>query len=212
LVAALTACAPAVTQARSAALPDGSERTLPASAAILGDGFVDALPAPGGTMSPSPSSYDDVAPPAGYRVVLLRQGDGPETTTVVDAVTAWADEHGVALETVTVVDRAHQVDGIVAAIDRKADLVVAAGPELVDALALVTASHLDAQFLLVGAQLPEPTDNVTAAIWPGADTRGSEIAGDLPDPSAFSATQARKAVQAGVASVLAGLTGFVVEV
>jgi len=35
---------------------------------------------------------------------------------------------------------------------------------LVDALALVTASHLDQKFLVVGAQLPEPTVNVTAAI------------------------------------------------
>lgn len=193
-------------------LPDGSERTLPPDAAILGDGFVTELPAPGGTLSPTPSSYEDVAPPAGYRAVLLRQGDGPETTTVADAVTAWAAEHDVALETVTVPDRAHQVDGIVAAMDRRADLILAAGPELVDPLAVVTASHLDTQFLLVGAQLPEPTDNVTAAVWTGADTRGSEIAGERTDPSAFSAAKATEAVRAGVASVLAGLTGFVVEV
>jgi hypothetical protein len=43
--------------------------------------------------------------------------------------------------------------------------VISAGNALVDALALVTASHVDQQFLVVGAQLPEPTVNVTAAIW-----------------------------------------------
>ncbi|QAY69648.1 hypothetical protein [Xylanimonas protaetiae] len=76
LAVALTvaACAPAVTPAATPALPDGSERTLPPSAAILGDGFAASLPAPGGTMTPTPSSYDDVTPRDGYHVVLLRQG------------------------------------------------------------------------------------------------------------------------------------------
>jgi hypothetical protein len=52
------------------------------------------------------------------------------------------------------------VDGIVEAMDRAPDLVICAGSALVDALALVTASHLNQQFLVVGAQLPEPTVNV----------------------------------------------------
>jgi hypothetical protein len=48
------------------------------------------------------------------------------------------------------------------------DLIVATGRELVDAVALITASHLDQQFLLIGRQLPEPTASVTAAICRGA--------------------------------------------
>jgi hypothetical protein len=68
------------------------------------------------------------------------------------------------------------VDRIVEAMDLTPDLVICAGHALVDALALVTASHLDQQFLVVGAQLPEPTVNVTAAIWRGASSRGREVA------------------------------------
>ncbi|EOD67187.1 hypothetical protein [Amycolatopsis vancoresmycina] len=43
------------------------------------------------------------------------------------------------------------------------DLIISTGKDLVDALALVTASHLDRQFLVLGAELAEPTANVTAA-------------------------------------------------
>jgi hypothetical protein len=73
------------------------------------------------------------------------------------------------------------------------DLVICAGNALVDALALVTASHLDQQFLVVGAQLPEPTVNVTAAIWRGASSRGGEV----PDTARRSIrTRSRPTMQA----------------
>jgi hypothetical protein len=68
------------------------------------------------------------------------------------------------------------VDAIVDAMEWRPDLVICAGHALVDALALVTASHLEQQFLVVGAQLPESTVNVTAAIWRGASSRGREVA------------------------------------
>jgi hypothetical protein len=214
--AALLLAAGLALTAGACASPDdwSSPRPAPTAVGSLGPGFIgaDASPAPAATISPSPGSWDDVRPPEGYRVVLLAEGDGPETTTVADAVTRWAHEHDVSLKTVTVADREHQVDGIVEAMELGPDLVVTAGPDLVDALALVTAHHLDRQFLVLGAQLPEPTDNVTAAVWPGADTRGSEVAGETPDPTAFSREQADAAVRAGVASVLSGLRGVVVAV
>jgi uncharacterized protein YcbX len=79
--------------------------------------------------------------------------------------------------------------------DLRPDLVICAGNALVDALALVTASHLDQQFLVVGAQLPEPTVNVTAAVW----------------RDAFTTEDAGAAIRAGVASVLNDLTGIVIS-
>ena len=66
------------------------------------------------------------------------------------------------------------------------------------------------QFLVVGAQLPEPTVNVTAAIWQGASSRGREVA---DPPSSFDAGAfprvVNAAIQSGAASVLSDLTGRV---
>jgi len=144
----------------------------------LGPGFIDpaAPPPPEGMIRPRPGSWDAVRPPRGYRVVLLTAGDDRATTTLVRAVRQWANVEHLTLETVAVREPDVFVDGIVEAIDLRPDLVICAGNALVDVLALVTASHLDQQFLVVGAQLPEPTVNVTAAIWRGASSRGGEVA------------------------------------
>jgi hypothetical protein len=180
----------------------------------LGPGFIDpaAPPPPEGTIRPRPGSWDAVHPPRGYRVVLLTAGDDPATTTLVTAVKQWAGAEDVRLTTVAV--RAGGfVDGIVEAMDSGPDLVICAGNALVDALALVTASHLDQQFLVVGAQLPEPTVNVTAAIWRGAASRGAEVPDTASsfDPDAFTPAHAGAAIRAGVASVLSDLTGIVIS-
>jgi hypothetical protein len=180
---------------------------------VLGSGFIDpaAPPAPEATIKPKPGSWDAVRPPRNYRVVLLTAGDDPATRTLVTAVKQWAKAEHVRLETVATAE-AKTVDGIVEAIDRRPDLVVCAGNSLVDALALVTASFLDQQFLVVGAQLPEPTVNVTAAIWRGASSRGGEIPDTASsfDPDAFTPEHAGAAIRAGVASVLSDLTGIVI--
>ena len=180
----------------------------------LGPGFIDpaAPPPPEGTITPRPGSWDAVHPPRGYRVVLLTAGDDPATRTLVTAVRQWASAEQVSLETIAVMKR-KAVDGIVEAMQLRRDLVVCAGNPLVDALALVTASHLDQQFLVVGAQLPEPTVNVTAAIWRGAASRGAEVPDTASsfDPDAFTPEHAGAAIRAGVASVLSELTGIVIS-
>jgi hypothetical protein len=143
--------------------------------------------------------------------VLLTAGDDPPTTTLVRAVHQWARAEQVRFDTVAVTPP-KAVDGIVEAMNLEPDLVICAGSALVDALALVTASHLEQQFLVVGAQLPEPTVNVTAAIWRGASSRGREVpdtAASL-DPAAFTPERADAAIRAGVASVLSDLTGIVI--
>jgi hypothetical protein len=180
----------------------------------LGSGFFDpaAPPPPEGMIRPKPGSWDAVHPPRGYRVVLLTAGDDHPTTTLVTAVKQWAHAEHVRLETVAVTEPDGFVDGIVEAMDRRPDLVICAGPALVDALALVTASHLDQQFLVIGAQLPEPTVNVTAAAWRGASSRGREAPSTASsfDPDAFTPEHAGAAIRAGVASVLSELTGIVI--
>jgi basic membrane lipoprotein Med (substrate-binding protein (PBP1-ABC) superfamily) len=179
-------------------------------------GFTDAAapPAPGATIAPRAGTWDTVHPPQGYRVVLLTAGDDRATETVAAAVAEWATAEGVSLKTVTVTEPDRAIDGIVEAMELGPDLIVSAGAGLVDPLAVVTASHLERQFLIVGAQLPEPTANVTAAIWQGASSRGSEVADSATSnvPDAVTPEKAGTAVRAGVASVLNDITGIVVSI
>lgn len=182
---------------------------------MLGPGFIDPAspPAPESTIRPKPGSWDAVHPPRGYRVVLLTAGTDSATRTVVTGVKEWANAEHVTLQTVVAEDPRLFVDAIVEAMTLTPDLIISAGNSLVDPLALVTASHLDQQFLVVGAQLPEPTVNVTAAIWQGASSRGSEV----PDTNAsfhldaFTRPRVSAAVRAGVASVLHDITGIVIS-
>ena len=181
---------------------------------VLGAGFIDAAapPAPESTIRPRPGSWDAVRPPHGYHVVLLTAGDDAATTALVTGVKQWATAEHVRLETVAATKSDRFVDAIVEAMAPAPDLVICAGNALVDALALVTASHLNQQFLVVGAQLPEPTVNVTAAIWQGASSRGREVPDTVSsfDPDAFTARHVGAAIRAGVASVLSDITGIVI--
>jgi hypothetical protein len=131
----------------------------------------------------------------------------------VTEVKEWARAEHVNLTTVAAKEHDRLVAAIVEATRRAPDLIICAGNDLVDPLALVTASYLTQQFLVVGAQLPEPTVNVTAAIWAGASSRGREVP-DTPSsfhPHAFTPERAGAAIRAGVASVLSGLTGIVIR-
>lgn len=180
----------------------------------LGAGFIDstAPPPPESTIRPRPGSWDSVRPPRGYRVVLLTAGNDRATATLVTAVRQWAQAEYLTVETVAAMEPDVFVDAIVEAMDLRPDLIICAGQALVDALALVTASHLDQQFLVIGAQLPEPTVNVTAAIWRGASSRGGEVPDTASsfDPDAYTPEHAGAAIRAGVASVLSDITGIVI--
>jgi hypothetical protein len=183
----------------------------PTPIGTLGAGFVDpsAPPAPEGTVTPSPGSWDDVHPSAGYRVVLLTKGADAPTKALVAAVRSWAGDEHVELRTLTAGD--DSVPVITKAIGLHPDLIVSAGNDLVDPLALVTASSLTQQFLVVGAEVAEPTANVTAVDWPGASFRGEGLgAASTYDPASFTATRCAAAIRAGAAAVLNKLTGIVV--
>ncbi|GAA1851178.1 hypothetical protein [Asanoa iriomotensis] len=185
----------------------------PVPVGTLGPGFTDptAPPTPEGTVRPRPGSWDGVHPPKDYRVVLLTAGDDAPTKALVTAVREWADAEHVDLRT-EVAGSAHDlVPTITRAVELRPDLVVSAGNDLIDPLALVTASHLAQQFLVVGAELAEPTHNVTSVDWSGASFRGEGLGmSSTYDARSFTAERCAAAVRAGVAAVLNELTGIVV--
>jgi hypothetical protein len=186
----------------------------PTAVGTLGPGFVDptAPPPPESTIMPRPGSWNGVHPSKGYRVVLLSSGEDRPTKTLVDAVTRWAEEEDVSLKTVTAPHPGQLISSISQAIELAPDLVISAGNDLVDPLALVTPNHLNQQFLVIGAELAEPTENVTAADWTGAAFRGEGLG--MPsayDPATFTRERAARAVRAGVAAVLNDLTGIVIQ-
>jgi hypothetical protein len=187
----------------------------PTAVGALSTGFVDpeTPPAPESTITPRPGSWDRVRPSKGYRVVLLSAGNDAPTRTLVGAVKQWAGDAHASLKTVTAKDPGKLVASITEAMSLKPDLIISAGNSLVDPLAVVTANHLAQQFLVVGAEVAEPTENVTAADWTGAGFRGEGLG--MPsayNPASFTPERAGRAVRAGVAAVLNGITGIVISV
>jgi len=194
---------------------DWSEPHAKATAVgTLGPGFIDpdTPPAPEATITPRPGSWDAVHPSKGMRVVLLTAGQAPETRTLAGAVKEWAGKEDVSLKSVTAADTHQLIPSIQKAMALAPDLIVSVGNELVDPLALVTANHLEQQFLIIGAEVAEPTVNVTAADWIGASFRGEGLGmPDAYDPATFTHERAARAVRAGVAAVLNGITGIVIR-
>jgi hypothetical protein len=190
-------------------------RTKPSALGTLRPGFADPAkrPVPESTITPRPGSWNQVRPSKGYRVVLLTAGKDPQTRTLVNAVTKWAEEEHVSLKTITATKPDQFIPSISKAISLAPHLVISAGNDLIDPLATVTANHLGQQFLVVGAELAEPTENVTAADWTGASFRGEGLGmSSTYDPASFTPERAGRAVRAGVAAVLNGLTGIVIWV
>ncbi|MFD0783188.1 hypothetical protein ACFQZ8_04520 [Micromonospora azadirachtae] len=188
-------------------------RPKPSPVGVLGTGFVDPTdpPKPEGTVTPRPGSWNAVHPPKGYRVVLLTTGDDAPTKALVKAVRDWAEEEDVDLRTIAPKDAHDFVPSIDRAVKMSPDLIVSAGNDLIDPLALVTASHLSQQFLVVGAEVAEPTHNVTAADWSGASFRGEGLGmSSTYDANSFTAERCAAAIRAGVAAVLNDLTGIVI--
>lgn len=214
-LAALTALA-LLTTGCSSADDWSAARVTDAAAGSLPAAFLapDASPSPAATITPQPDSWVGADAEAGYRVVLLEADYDPASEALADGVRQWAEERGASVKSIRPASPDDEISSITEAMGLHADLIVSASPALVDALALVTASHLEEQFLLIGAQLPEPTANVTAAVWPGASTRGSEVANpaDADVADSYTASAAERAASAGVTAVVHGLTGLVIDV
>jgi len=206
----LSACVPV----EGAVAPTATTSNSSTGLQTLGPGFLGGTdrPTPEATVQPEPGSWAGVRPPAGYRVVLISAGDDPATTTLAEAVKGWAAGADVTLDTLDATDDDEVEAHIDRAVAMRPDLVVGAGSGVVDVFALITAQHLAQEFLVVGAELPEPTGNVTSVVWPGASFRGTGLgaSGDQ-DPASVTPARAGDAVTAGVASVLHGLTGIVLD-
>lgn len=167
---------------------------------------------PEATVQPASGSWAGVTPPAGYRVVLISAGKDEATNAVVDAVRTWAANTDVELTTMAAVDDDHVERQINRAVAKKPDLVLGAGSGVVDVFSLLTAQNLAQQFLVIGAELPEPTGNVTSVVWPGANFRGTGLSAvDGQDDASFTPARTGDAIMAGVASVLHGTTGIVIN-
>lgn len=144
-------------------------------------------------------------------MVLLTAGDDRPTKTLVTAVEDWAENEDVDLRTVVADGPADLLPSIVSALEMGPDLIVSAGNDLIDPLSTVTANHLSQQFLVVGAELAEPTHNVTAVDWSGASFRGEGLGtSSAYDADSFTAGRCASAIRAGVAAVLNDWTGIVI--
>lgn len=207
LVAAMAGCVATAPEPASSSTAQGGIRPL-------GDGFLGSVttPTPEATVNPEPGSWAGVVPPAGYRVALITAGADAATRTLATAVTTWAEREGVALTVLTASTDDEVEQRIDEAVGMAPDLVVGAGSRIVDVFTLLTGQHLQQQFLIIGAELPEPTGNTTAVVWKGASFRGTGLStADELDPDAVTPARARDAITAGVASVLHDLTGIVLR-
>ncbi|TFD56126.1 BMP family ABC transporter substrate-binding protein [Cryobacterium frigoriphilum] len=192
----------------------GSVGTSGSSLRPLGSGFLGGitLPTSEATLTPQPGSWHGVVPPADFSAVVIYTGDDNATRQIGVAVERWASEHDVELRVMEAADDDEVERHLNTAVELAPDLVLGAGSGVVDVFSLLTAQNLGQEFLMIGAQLPEPTENVTAAVWEGATFRGTGISAAADQTaSAVTVDRAEDAVNAGVASVLHDLTGIVLR-
>ena len=191
LVAVTSGCAAPTAPVEVAALTPPSERPAPPG------------PVPGSTSTPEPGSWDAIELPEGLTIAVVTTGDDAESAEAVAAIRAFAAEHAAE---VAVSSGPDLEPLLVAAALAAPSVVVTIGPTQLDAIDRVSATNAAQPFLLVGAQLPEPTSNVAAVIWPGASSRDT----DYGQASAF-ASHAASALAVGLAAVVEERTGTVFD-
>lgn len=203
LAVALTACStPASTDVGPVSVAQTTAPTGPSAP---------TQPVPGATSTPDPASWSIAVAPAGFSVVVVTAvdaGTDPELTAAVDAIRARAGSAAVRTTTVPA-GSSGSGDPFADVLAESPDLVVVLGPALLDAADRASASNLGQQFLIVGAQLPEPTVNVTAVVWSGAAARRSDEPRTVPNGVPEVAEHAGDAFQAGLAALLDDTTGGV---
>lgn len=206
LTIALTACtAPAASDVTAAVANATGTPTAP-----VGPNGV-TQPVPGASSTPDPTTWSTAVAPAGFTVVIVTAvapGTDPELDAAVDAVRSRATSATVRTATVWP-GASGSGDPFAEVLAGSPDLVVVLGPELLDAADRSSASNLGRQFLIVGAQLPEPTANVTAVVWPGASARRADEPRTVPNGMPEVAQRAGDAFQAGLAALLEDTTGGV---
>lgn len=187
----------------------------------------DVVPGPTGAVHeivPEPGRTIEARLPAsvprldGYRIAVVVPDGSAASEELLSAARAVASAHGATLHEY-VVDGESEVSvggALDHALDARPDLIVGLGDGVVDVFGFESAQWLDQQFLVVGAQLPEPTGNVTAVVWDGATSRGS-AAGSDGGRGAGGLTEGldgglgEAALGVGLASIRAGTVGVVLH-
>lgn len=175
-------------------------------------------------VKPDPETWNDVRPSGDYRVLVLVAGkdrhtaQDPQVAILVDAVRKWAEaEDRVKLKVRYLSDPHAFIRDLDDAAKRDhADLIVTAGNSLVEPVAAVSANYAGEdpqQFLVLGAEVAEPTANIAATDWTGSAYLGEGLDESLYyDPAAVTAPRAYAALRAGVAAVLSGYRSVIVRI
>ncbi|MFD2795150.1 hypothetical protein ACFS27_16450 [Promicromonospora vindobonensis] len=169
------------------------------------------VPEPGRTIEAPPASISGLD---GYQIAAIIPDASAASAALLSASRAVVSENGANLHEFPVDEDGE--DPVGAALDRalamRPDLIVGLGDGVVDVFSFESAQRLDQQFLIVGAQLAEPTDNVAAVVWDGATSRGSAASsdGELDDAS-ITEERGEDAFEAGLASIQDGITGAVLH-
>jgi hypothetical protein len=155
------------------------------------------------------SSIDAAEIPEGLRLSVVTADTSAESAADVAGalaeVDAFAQLHGATVAVVPtgagpLVDPTAMLQ---TAIADEPNVIVVLGESVLTALDRASASNIGQQFLVLGAQLPEPTENVTAVIWSGADARATD------DTVPVLAARTAEALEVGVAAVASGTSGIV---
>lgn len=146
------------------------------------------------------------AVPEGTVVSVVVPSDaGEEESAALAAVRDAAARHEIGVQ---VHADADPVAAVTAALADRPDAVVGIGPALVGVLDRASAANLGVSFLVLGTQLAEPTGNVIAVTWPGAEERA--VFADEPASFTGAATHAGEALEVGLAAFTSGLDGHVI--
>jgi hypothetical protein len=155
------------------------------------------------------SSIDAAEIPAALRLAVVTADTSDESAAdiaaTLAAVEAFAQLHGATVSVVpTGAGALVDPDAMLqSALADEPNMIIVLGESVLTALDRVSASNIGQQFLVLGAQLPEPTENVTAVIWPGADARGTNAVAPVL------AARTAEALEVGVAAVASGTSGIV---
>ena len=173
----------------------------------------DVVPEPGRTIDAAPAANADETL-AGYRVAVVAAGSAPGSVLMLETARAYIAERGGEMTefTAPAAEPGAADAALMAALEATPDLIIGVGEDVVDAFSFETPQRLGQQFLLVGAQLAEPTENVTAVIWEGATSRGSAASADQDtDAGAITAPRVKDALAVGLESVRGGQVGVVLS-
>lgn len=165
-----------------------------------------SVPSPGAPGSTLDASAVTEAAPRGQRIALIVNAEPTkEERLLLAEAEAVVTGHG---GTVTVHAEPSAADSVSSALADDPDVVVAVGPSVVGAVDLASASNLDRSFLVLGTQLAEPTNNVVAVVWPGADDRA--VFADQQATLTGVPEHGSTAVELGLAAFASGLAGYVI--